>query len=322
MPLNDLQYNKLMKNYDRIRYKNLAEEASRKRHVYNSFPVLKDIEDELFKERNNFFQGVLSGTDTSLSQKEIDRLEKEKADIINAHFPKDYLEPIYDCPLCKDTGLIDNVHCPCFKKTAIELLYAESNHKNVNKTHTFENFDYSLYPKDYIIKERGMSAYDNIVRITEHCKNFVKNFDSHNDNIFLFGNVGVGKTYLTDCIFNALVNSLHTVIYLTAIEFFTLLENAKFDNDFKYNSDNNIYNSLLDCDLLIIDDLGTEMVTNLSLSNMFHYINDRLLRNKSTVISSNYEPRALRDTYSERVISRITGNYDSLRIYGNDLRNL
>lgn len=319
MALTNSQYDELMREYNRIQLKNVHIATKREEEVYAALPELNSINDELFQHRNELFTSMLSGSNSKDIADRIAALEDKKHNLIASRFPKGYLEPVYDCTACRDTGFIDNKPCNCFKKAAIELLYRQSNHKNVNREHTFSKFNYDLFSKTPNALT-GVSDYDNIKKVTEYCMNFVRDFDNTSDNIFFYGNPGVGKTYITDCIFNSLISSLHSVIYLTAVEFFTLLDNAKFDNEVKTNVSDTLYNSLLDCDLLIIDDLGTEPVNTFSQSNLFYYINDRLLREKSTIISSNLSPEALRDMYSDRVYSRIYGEYTRFKIYGRDLR--
>jgi DNA replication protein DnaC len=159
-----------------------------------------------------------------------------------------------------------------------------------------------------------------MISIVEKCMEFIRTFSSNpGQNILFQGNVGVGKTFLTNCIAKELIDEAYTVIYLTSFQLVEILENHRFrrnDNpDITYTVD-----YILNCDLLIIDDLGTELTNNFVISQLFLCINERLLRKKSTIISTNLSLSQLAETYFERIISRITENYLICNIYGDDIR--
>ena len=155
-------------------------------------------------------------------------------------------------------------------------------------------------------------------RIVDICHKFVDNFDKETANILFFGGTGTGKTFLSNCIARELLNTSHSVIYLTAIELFTTFQRQDFSR-FGEDKDSDA-NYLSDCDLLIIDDLGTEVGNTYTNSKLFYVINERMLKKKSTIISTNLSLSEIRDSYSERIFSRITSSYTILKVFGSDIR--
>ena len=159
----------------------------------------------------------------------------------------------------------------------------------------------------------------NIVSI---CHRFVDEFDTTYDNLLLFGDTGVGKTFLTNCIAKELIEQSHSVIYMSAVRFFDVLADASFHKGSSGTQESSVYRDFYDCDLLIIDDLGTELANSFTSSALFQCINERAIRRKPVIISTNLSLGSLRDIYSERVFSRIASNYKLLKIFGRDLRIL
>ena len=231
-------------------------------------------------------------------------------------FPSDYLEPVYECPLCKDTGYIGNEKCKCFKQAAIDLLYRQSNIRKILQSENFDAFCLDYFNPDFYDNSTGLSARENAEKLCEACKEFVDAFPA-GDNILFYGNTGVGKTFLSNCIAKALLDKSFGVLYLSAIELFNILS----DYDKEDSADSELSESqITGCDLLIIDDLGTELSNAFTNSKLFYCINDRLLKGKSTVISTNLSPGELMNNYSERIFSRIKNSFKLYKLYGDDIR--
>ena len=146
---------------------------------------------------------------------------------------------------------------------------------------------------------------------------FVDTFSDEFRNLFLYGDTGVGKTFLSNCIAKELIDRAFSVIYFTAYDFFDTLAKSKFEKD---DTAEMMSEHIFDCDLLIIDDLGTELPNSFTVSQLFLCLNERLLRRKSTVISTNLSLESIVDIYSERTFSRITSNYTMLKLTGDDIR--
>ena len=201
------------------------------------------------------------------------------------------------------------------------MVYRDSNIKNIISNENFDTFSFDWYDSTNIDASLKISSLDNMKRVVSHCHNFVDNFDNEFNNILFFGNTGVGKTFLANCIAKELLDSSHSVIYLTAIELFKIFEKQDFN---KSDDGNGLIDSnyILDCDLLIIDDLGTEFGNSYTNSKLFYCISERILRQKSVVISTNLSLNDIRDIYSERIFSRITNSYMLLKLFGADIRLL
>ena len=143
-------------------------------------------------------------------------------------------------------------------------------------------------------------------------------FDSTFANLYFFGDTGIGKTFLSNCIAKELLDSGHSVIYFTAFQLFDILSKGVFEKDADAIA---THQNIFDCDLLIIDDLGTELSNSFTSSQLFLCLNERILRQKSTIISTNLNMNQVADIYSERVLSRITNNYTIIKLFGEDIRN-
>lgn len=319
MPLTNLQYDAIMRMYDTIRTDNRHIQNSRYEEVISTCPEYKNIEDEIISVSMNAASSLISGNAADYRQK-LEVLNNRKKECLRSiGKPDDYLDNIYTCPKCKDTGYINQQRCSCFNKKAIELVYHDSNLKNITANENFDNFSYKWYDNTIPNPANGLTPYNNMQQVVSICHSFADNFDKEFSNLLLFGDTGVGKTFLSNCIAKELLDSAHSVIYLTAIELFKKFEEQDFGNK---NNKEAGYDYILDCDLLIIDDLGTEVGNAYTNSKLFYCINERMLRKKSVLISTNLSLSEIRDTYSERVFSRITSCYKILKLFGADIRIL
>lgn len=323
MSLNNVQYNKIRREYDQRQQtsKHLLDEKYQ--HLYKLIPSLQTIDEKIASLSAHYAkQAVLGDPDASSNlKKESQKLYKQKQELLLQHgFSDDYLQPNYVCPLCKDTGYINTKKCQCFKQAIVDLLYSQSNLKSILSKENFSNFSLNYYDDTEKEKITGLTPKENMKRVLQHCQNFIQNFDQQYSNILLYGNTGVGKTFLANCIAKELLESAHTVIYLTSFQLFDILEKNKFlKNEDPYDIKDQ-FNGILQCDLLIIDDLGTELNNSFISSQLYLCINERHLSQKSTIISTNLSLDDLNYQYSERIFSRITSNYTLLKIFGDDIR--
>lgn len=321
MKLNNSQYDTIMRMYDAKQSHARAVLNSR----YEEISVRIPEYDELRKETASIaaeaaraaIRGDMSKRD-KLSKK-LDSINEEKHILLtSAGYPQDYLDLHYDCPLCKDTGFVNGSKCRCFKQAAIDLLYNQSNIKKILLLENFSNFNYDWYSEDYIDPVSGISALENIVNVTKNVNSFLSDFPS-GDNLLFYGDTGVGKTFLTHCIAGELLGKGYSVLYLSAIDLFDLFSKYAFDNDSEADY-RDVFSQILDCELLIIDDLGTELVNSFTNSRLFYCINERILAGLSTIISTNLSLEELMNTYSERIFSRLTMSYQIFKIFGDDIR--
>ena len=192
-------------------------------------------------------------------QQHLQELQEQKTLLLTqAGYPADYLELTYSCPDCHDTGFIGDKKCHCFKQAMVDLLYRQSNIHDVLKRENFDTFDIRYY-SDTKNRSLGVSPRENIQAVLSTCHDFIDHFDEQSRNLLFYGDTGVGKTFLTNCIARELLDASHTVIYLTAFHLVDILQNNTFGNDDMDDTDENMFHYILDCDLLIIDDLGTEL---------------------------------------------------------------
>lgn len=321
MKLNNSQYDTIMRMYDAKQSHARAVLNSRYEEISVRIPEYDELRKETAAVAAEAARAAICGDMSKrdkLSQK-LDSINEEKHILLtSAGYPQDYLDLHYDCPLCQDTGFVNGSKCRCFKQAAIDLLYNQSNIKKILLLENFSNFNYDWYSEDYIDPVSGISALENIVNITKNVNSFLSDFPS-GDNLLFYGDTGVGKTFLTHCIAGELLEKGYSVLYLSAIDLFDLFSKYAFDNDSEADY-RDVFSQILDCELLIIDDLGTELVNSFTNSRLFYCINERILAGQSTIISTNLSLEELMNAYSERIFSRLTMSYQIFKIFGDDIR--
>lgn len=320
MALKNAQHDMIMRNYEQkqLRTQNIL--TQRYNEIYEKIPKFKELEDSISMLGVKYARKLLDGNSHALAEfrVQLNTLCTEKSNLlIQNGYPKDYLEPVYECPLCKDTGYIGNEKCICFKQATLDLLYTQSNLKEILKKENFNTFSFDYYSDNFVDAKSGLSSLTAIKKAYQTCVDFVERFGEDFENLFLYGDTGVGKTFLSNCIAKELIDKSYSVIYFTAFELFNIFEKSKFGRD----ETAEVMNShIFDCDLLIIDDLGTELSNSFTTSQLFLCLNERLLKKKSTIISTNLALETFSDYYSQRTFSRITSNYKLLKLIGDDIR--
>lgn len=326
MMYNTLSIDNILHGYEQTRLHNKRLLQDRTSEIYDKIPRIEEIDAKM---RASYLRAArlnISGThdDREEAQKiQHDNriLSAEKESLLAANgYPTDYLKPIYNCHKCQDTGYVNGQRCECFVSQIIDSLYLQSNLKNILMKENFNTFSSDFYGKE-AYAGKAYSPYENITNILDASKQFIKDFDTpgkERGNILIYGETGLGKTFLTNCIAKELLDNGHSVLYLSANELFEgilaeYLMNRKTELEELYNY---IYNS----ELLVIDDLGTELTNNFVLSQLFEIINKRKIIGLSTLISTNLSMKQLRDRYSERIMSRIIADYTVFNIYGDNIR--
>ena len=324
----------VLKEYEDKRNQRTLEAEERKKSLLKINPRLAEIEEELSLNSIKTMQAMMLADakekDSLLSslKKTNSTLIKEKNDFLkNLLKDTNYLYPQFDCKMCKDTGYVtrDGVSsmCSCLKQKIFDIAYNKSNMGNLEREN-FNNFNIRIF-SDKPDKEKyksDISPRENINIIREKAKTFIENFDNPEEkNLIFTGNTGVGKTFLTNCIANELLKLGKTVLYQTAPVMFDEINDAKFGRD---SAKFDLYENILNVDLLIIDDLGTEKITESKITELFTIINTRLLNQNhkitKTIISTNLNVDELFQIYTTRIGSRLAGNYRFLRFFGDDLR--
>ena len=318
----------LLTEYEQKRRKAEMDLEHRKEELYKKIPRLQEIETEINKISINKAKFILiNNTNVDDLEKEVQNLKKEKEDILKKeNIKSSFFKPYYECEVCQDTGYIldetnKTVMCSCLKQNLLNNLYNKSNLSNIDKEN-FENFNEKIF-SDKTIPGFGCSPRDNIINIKNASLNFIKNFDDENTKSLVFtGNTGLGKSYMSNCIANELLKKGKTVLYQTAPVLLETIIDNKF-NKYKTSNINDFYNDILNVDLLIIDDLGTEYLNAMKLSELFTIINTRILNlNKvtRTIISTNLNVKDIFKLYEERIGSRLVKYYDWFQFWGEDLR--
>ena len=255
------------------------------------------------------------------AKERIEKLKMEKAYLLTeSNIELDYMDLKYECSKCEDTGYIDGINrCNCLKQELVSQAYMMSNLEHVLEKENFKNFNINIF-KDEPFEDEVMTPRENMLDILGISEAFINDFDSPNgDNLLFYGTTGLGKTFLCNCIAKALLDKNKIVIYQTAFTILDILEERRFGKGDKELS-NYQYELLFDADLLIIDDLGTEVSNTFTNAEIFNIVNTRLLRSKKTIISTNLTPKEISDIYTDRVFSRIFDKFNPLKFYGNDLR--
>ena len=325
MILTNSQYEQLMSQYyeRQLRTKHIAQE--REQEVHNAIPAFDRLDRQIRQLSVDYARERLthSGSSTGENdlQEQIRSVTREKERLLVSHgFPSDYLRPVYTCPDCRDTGYIGDRKCHCFERAIVDFLYSQSNLQDVLEQENFDHFDLSLYPDDYIEETTGQTPRDNMRNILAAAQDFLATFQEEPANLLLYGNTGVGKTFLTNCIARELLDRSHTVVYLTSLKLFDILETYKFDHTLSHAEKDASVSYILDSDLLIIDDLGTELNNSFTSSQLYRCIDARLNEKRATIISTNLSFDDLRERYSERIFSRLTSSYILLKLTGDDIR--
>lgn len=315
----------ILREYEKKRDKAQNEALSRKEEVYKKIPNLRDIDISISRTGFLISQAVLSDPDSYLEKaneikNQLEKLKQDKAILLTENnIPVNYIDINYCCSMCNDTGFLhDNSKCNCFKQSLIDKFYNMSNIKTVLNKENFKAFNINVF-SDEIYEEGKLSPKENMMNILSICDGFVINFDEENgENLLFFGTTGQGKTFMSNCIAKSLLDKGKIVIYQTAFKILEIIADYKFRRN---SSDNEYqYKLLFESDLLIIDDLGTELTNSFTNTEIFNIINSRLINGNKTIISTNLSLKQIADTYTDRVYSRVASNFRPLKFYGPDLR--
>lgn len=322
--------NDLKREYEFKRLKALKDCDDRKQELYSNCPRLSEIDLEL----SNYSLSIAKSILTKSNQKNIEDLKiffeklKQEKILLLKKMGKTltYLEPIFECPICKDEGYVKTQYktevCNCLKQKLYNIAYNQSNIGNL-ANENFQHFNAKLYTDkvDKVKYGSDISPRENIVGIKNLTEQFVNNFDDPEEKNLLFtGNCGLGKTFLSNCIANELLKKGKTVLYQTSPNMISFIMDAIFNK----SNNKDIIENLLNVDLLIIDDLGTETMNSMKFTELFNIINSRLLnQNKKitkTIISTNLTLQNIYEVYDERIVSRIVGYYNICKFFGDDIR--
>lgn len=322
-----VNYEDILSSLKQKRIKNIHIEDNRREEIYNRIPRIREIDETISS-------NALQAAKNRIMKQQVDKeqvkrnnasLIAEKKQLLTMNgYPEDYLQPVYDCQLCKDSGYVGNKACHCIKQMVINELYKQSTIQSVLEKENFDTFSLKYYSKE----NDGLhdhTPYTNAKNILEKCKKFTEDFDTEEKDtekkgILIYGETGLGKTFLSNCIAKALLDKGHTVLYLSSINLF---ENILSEIIMNHDNDKGkrlLYDYIYSCDLLIIDDLGTELTNSFVQSQLFEIVNTRGIKSLSTLISTNLSLEQLQERYTERLMSRFIAGYNIFNLYGDNIR--
>ena len=298
-------------------------ETENQRHLleaYRRVPRLKQIDMELRRTMAVAAQTVFSqGGDVRAVMEQVRNenltLQTERKELIAANFEEGYLDEKSICDRCGGTGYVGSTMCRCLAELCRQEQRKELTFLNVG-AESFEQFRLEYYP-DRIDPKQGVNIRAVMEKTFQICRKYAFNFTEQSENMLFSGGTGLGKTFLSACIARAVADRGYSVCYETASHLFTKMERAKFGGDEDARRETEKYTA---CDLLILDDLGTEMSGQFTTSALYTLINDRILAGKATIISTNLNNDDLEKRYSSAIASRLRGNFRRIPFMGEDIR--
>lgn len=313
-------YSRAANALERRREKANLQAQERIEEIGEKLPEINDIQRKLAQIGLNISKVFLYSSNKQadiekLMQESLELQNRKKAVLTENGYSEDALDVKYTCPACKDTGFIGNRRCKCHNELLKDIERSDLAKIAPIEDCTFDTFDINYYPQQ--VMENGISPRDKAEKIKKSCSRYAAGFTTSSPNVMFMGGTGLGKTHLSLAIANVVINRGYSVVYGTAQNILNDLQKENFgrDDDLRYYE-----KAVLGCDLLIIDDLGTEFRNNYTVACLYNIINSRLNSKLPTIISTNLTAEELEDKYDQRITSRITGEYNKLILIGNDIR--
>lgn len=317
-------YEKVKAQLEERRAHALFERQRRLEKAYAACPSLRDIDEELQSCGAAATTMILSHPEHAedLAQQlrtQLDVLMRQRAEALRlSGFLADYTDVKYQCAACEDTGYVEGRQCSCMRRALAEESCRASSLSVLFDSQNFDSFDFGYYGNT-VDEGEGASPRERMESIYQVCKGFVEHFDSEPDSLFFYGGAGLGKTFLSTSIARELLTRGKSVVYQSAAALFSLYMDYTFGR-VDASSAKPQLDSLASCDLLIIDDLGTEAISSYSTAYLFEILNERILHGKKMVISTNLNVSEIASIYSERIHSRLLEHFILLKFIGSDIR--
>jgi DNA replication protein DnaC len=300
-------------------------QAQRIEEVKEKLPGYGALQAKLASTAADAIRALSAGENAPALMKEISErnlsAQKEIEDMLEkGGFPRNYTKIAYTCPKCSDTGYAGGNSCSCRLALLKELALENLAERTPSGKCSFQNFKLDYYPDEY--DERiGCSPRDRMAKIFEYCKAYADDFDSESESLYFYGATGLGKTHLLSSIARVVTEKGNNIIFESASALLRRLEKERFSNG--RNSDyDGAFDEIVKCDLLIIDDLGSEFSTQFTVSALYDILNYRVNRDMPVIISSNLSPKEVEENYNQRIFSRIFGGFTSMYFVGNDIRQI
>ena len=300
-----------------------AENAEHLRRAYRQVPRLAEIDRALRltmaqAAQTVFQQGGDPQAEFARIRQENQALQREREWLVEDNFEEGFLDDAPVCTVCGGSGYVGARMCECLRELCRQEQKKELTLLTGAARETFEGFRLSYY-SDQVDPNLGVSPRAVMTGTLQTCRRYAQSFTLKSGNLLLNGNPGLGKTFLSACIARTVADGGYSVVYETAVHLFSCLEEAKFTDSQEAKRQAEKYTA---CDLLIVDDLGTEMVTAFVQSALYRIVNTRLMEKKSTILNTNLTPGELGRRYSPQIASRIEGEYQILPFLGEDIRKL
>lgn len=312
--------NKIISEYERLREKAANERKKRIALVYEKLPHVKEIDAEITRRGGENVKNILAHPEKKDEfnadfKSNLRRLTDEKNKLLTENgIDIDFDKYKYVCEVCGDTGYDENgKKCACFKQKLINEAYAISNMDKMVAEQNFDTFSADYYSE---AEKDGISPRGNILKILSNCKRFCDNFDGEDKSILFYGGVGLGKTFMSCAVAKEVMDKGKTVFYIRASRLFTMFDDYRYGR----STDRDFFDNVYGCDLLIIDDLGTEMNGANNASVLFDIVNERALGGKKMIINTNLGLGELEKTYTPRFTSRLYENFYIYKFVGEDIR--
>lgn len=302
------------------RTNHLFHEHRRIARLRQTLPALSKIDADRAAAKDRLFREKLAGNPDAAAHFDTARkaaAKKEAALLAESRINPDELKVHYLCDHCRDTGYIDGKPCQCLKKVLGDAAFSRYDLTPEAQAENFAAFDLTYYDDKPNRKGRSVRQYMSL--LLRRMKKYCASFDTATDSYLFSGSPGLGKTFLSNCVACDLIAQGYQVVYISAEHLIDLVRDNMHDPT---GDVRRVYRGLLDCDLLIIDDLGAEYRTQFSDDQLFEIINSRIRRGGKMLISSNLKPRQIQQNYNKRLASRIDGYFTTLLFMGDDIRNL
>ncbi len=298
-----------------------SEAEERRRELYLKIPALRELDSRLGTFGLSIMEAALAGRSREQGLAELraenERILAERAQLLRKNgYPANYTEPQYECDKCKDSGYVGIKMCSCMRRRLIEAGMQSSGLASLLERQSFENFSLDYYNQNPQTRNRMERIFQEVQRYAYH---FSAGGDNPPKSLLFFGGTGLGKTHLSTALARVVIQRGYDVYYNSAVGMLSDFEFRRFGNSLAANEGEDVAR-YTECDLLIIDDLGTEVVNQFTLSCLYHVLNTRLNRQKPTVISTNLSHTDLRKNYTDRISSRLLGEYQPMPFYGTDVR--
>jgi DNA replication protein DnaC len=304
--------------YSEKNFRAQKEAEARKEKLHMLFPEIEEIDRVLSETGMKIFSAALSGEGNieeriaQLKRANEELLEARREILVANGYPADYSDLKFECDKCRDHGYVDGKMCSCMRRDLVMAGYESSGIGKLIAKQNFENFDLSYY--------KG-AEYDQMMRVFESVKNFAETFrENFGRNLLFIGMTGLGKTHLSSACAKAIIERGFDVVYESAQNIFSDFEYERFSRGYNNDEQSSKTDRYFECDLLIIDDLGTEMINQFSISTLYNLLNDRLSRKKPTIISTNLSKDDIQKKYNDRIQSRIFCEYRIMFFAGTDIR--